>query len=141
MGYEHQDESFGVIDKEDGRGMSSGVTMDGSMELMYGADMKVLVKSGSDPVEIVALLGRIANWIMRYPDLVTQTHWPPEDEIDRIRNKLDTALGSSSHDWETPLGDLVGGELTDILKDGRADDDIVWMRAAEAKFDQYCRCL
>ena len=54
---DHQDESFGVIDKEDGRGMCAGVTMDGSMELMYGADMKVLVKPGSDPVEIVAREG------------------------------------------------------------------------------------
>ena len=62
-------------------------------------------------------------------------------EIERIRIKLDTALESTGYGWETSLGDLVGGELTDMLKDGRADDDIEWMRAAETKFDQYCRCL
>ncbi len=62
-------------------------------------------------------------------------------EIEHIRKKLDAALESTDYGWGTPLGELVGGELTDMLKDGRADGDIEWMRAAETKFDQYCRCL
>ena len=72
---------------------------------------------------------------------------PREDDagIERIRAKLDSALKSTEYGWGTPLGELVGGELVDMLKDGRAwsetDRDIEWMRAAEAKFDQYCRCL
>ncbi len=64
-----------------------------------------------------------------------------KSEIEHIRKKLDTALGSTDYGWGTPLGELVGGELTDMLKDGRTDDDIEWLRAAETKFDQYRRCL
>ena len=62
-------------------------------------------------------------------------------EIEHIRKKLDTALESTDFGWKTELGELVGGELTDMLRDGRADDDIKWLRSAEAKFDQYRRCL
>ncbi len=68
-----------------------------------------------------------------------------DTEFERITNKLETALESTDYGWGTPLGELVGGEVKDMLKDGRAwsetDRDIEWMRAAEAKFDQYCRSL
>ena len=40
-------------------------------------------------------------------------------EIKRIRAKLNTALESTDYGWGTELGDLVGGELTDMLE-GRA---------------------
>ena len=62
-------------------------------------------------------------------------------EIEHIQKKLNTALKSTDYGWGSPLGELVGGELSDMLKDGRADDNIEWLRAAEAKFDQYRRCL
>ncbi len=131
---------------DDGRGMSLGFTT----ELMEGADVRLLIKPDSDPTEIVALLHNAIKSIESMPDSIATSHWlhpkphlvEPLDnnaEIERIRIKLDTALESTGYGWETSLGDLVGGELTDMLKDGRADDDIEWMRAAETKFDQYCR--
>ena len=137
-----------IATDETGRSMTSGLTT----ELMCGADMRLLIEPGAAPNEIVALLNQAAEWITRSPDILDSSHWhdsklhlvePSNDntEIDRIRNKLDTALKSTGYGWGTSLGDLVGGELTDMLKDGRADDEIEWMRAAQTKFDQYCRCL
>ena len=137
---------------EAGRSMISGLTT----ELMNGADMRLLIKPDSDPTEIVALLHNAIASIESMPENIATSHWlgsslhlvePREDdaEFERITNKLETALESTDHGWGTPLGELVGGEVKDMLKDGRAwsetDRDIEWMRAAEAKFDQYCRSL
>ena len=100
-------------------------------------------------VRLAALLHDVIDSIESIPASIATLHWsdsplhlvePHDDntEIERIRTKLETVLASTGGGSETPLGDLVGGELTDVLK---GDGDLNYMRSAEAKYDQYRRSL
>ena len=59
-----------VATDDDGRSMVRGCTT----ELMYGADVRLLVAPDSDPKEIVALLRQTVEWIESKPDVLSLSY-------------------------------------------------------------------
>ena len=60
-------------------------------------------------------------------------HISDQEEMRVLKYKLQAAL-TSDNGWHTPLGELVGIEIGDMLKQ---DGGVDWCRAADRKFEQY----
>ncbi len=123
----------------------------GTTELMNGADMRLLVEPGADPVEIVALLHQAAEWIMRTPEILDGSRWEgtkpylieprEDDDPERIKRRLQGFLdfldnlghgAPGTSPLETsPLAKVIAGKIREAIDSGDVEQMVTAAKMAD----------